>query len=233
MCVNFVPPQPELLDVVLGVLIQLNDTWPTETWKDYAAPIIRADETGRRSGVVATYGMVPRRHIPEGVKVFDTMNARAETIGERRSFSSAWRKTQLCAVPMMCFYEPSHETGKAERYAIGMHDDALFSVAGLWREWGEPDGTIATSFTQITINADEHPLMKRFHRAGDEKRALVVIRPDELDAWLSCRDPEVARSFLRPFPAEEMKARPAPLPPRARKRAADAPAPVQTVMTFD
>jgi hypothetical protein len=59
-------------------------------WKDEAAPIIRA--------VLASHGMVPRRHISQGVKMFDTMNARAETIGELRSLSSAWRKTHLCAV---------------------------------------------------------------------------------------------------------------------------------------
>ncbi|WP_236105859.1 SOS response-associated peptidase [Pandoraea fibrosis] len=42
--------------------------------------------------------MVPRERIPPGVKVFDTMNARAETVGEKRSFSSAWKK-QLCLIP--------------------------------------------------------------------------------------------------------------------------------------
>ena len=76
-------------------------------------------------------------------------------------------------------------------------------------------------------------LMKRFHRPGDEKRALAVIRPDELDAWLTCRDPEVARSFLRPSPAAEMKASLAPLPPRKRKSAADALSPVQAAISFD
>jgi putative SOS response-associated peptidase YedK len=220
MCINFRPPSPELLNTVLGVLVDLykEGDWPAETWKDYAAPIIRAGADGRRVGRLATYGMVPRKCIPPGVKVFDTMNARAESIGEKRSFSSAWRKTQLCAVPMMCFYEPGYESGKAERFGIGMQDDSMFSVAGLWREWAQPDGTLATSFTQLTINADEHPLMRRFHKPGDEKRSLVVIPNEELDDWLACRDPELARSFLRPFPAESMKAWLAPLPPRAKKK---------------
>jgi hypothetical protein len=43
---------------------------------------------------LASYGMVPRRHIPAGVKVFDTMNARAESIAEKRSFAPAWLRTQ-------------------------------------------------------------------------------------------------------------------------------------------
>lgn len=223
MCINFRPPTPELLNTVLGVLIDLyqQESWPAETWKDYAAPIIRSGPQGERIGQVATYGMVPRKFIPPGVKVFDTMNARAESVGEKRSFSSAWRKTQLCAVPMMCFYEPGYESGKAQRFGIGRQDEAMFSVAGLWREWGTPDGALATSFTQLTINADEHPLMKRFHKPGDEKRSLVVIDDAELDDWLNCRDPELARSFLRPFPAGDMKAWLAPLPPRAKKTESD------------
>jgi putative SOS response-associated peptidase YedK len=120
---------------------------------------------------------------------------------------------------MSCFYEPNYESGRAERFGIGMQDDALFYVAGLWREWREADGNIGTSFTQITINADEHPLMKRFHKPGDEKRALVVLPDEDVDAWLACREPEMARSFLRHYPAEQMKAWAAPTAPRVKKAA--------------
>jgi len=212
MCVNYKPPLPEQLDMVLGELIDLyrDWDWARETWKDYEAPIVRAGADGRRELCLASYGMVPRRHIPPGVKVFDTMNARAESIADKRSFAPAWHRTQLCAVPMHCFYEPNYESGRAERFGIGMHDDALFFVAGLWREWREADGQRATSFTQITINADAHPLMRRFHKPDDEKRALVVLAPEDVDPWLQCRHPDLARSFLRPYPAEAMKAWAAP-----------------------
>ena len=225
MCVNYRPPLPEQMDMVLGVLVDLYKDWdwPTETWKDYQAPILRAgaavDGRSARELCLASYGMVPRRHIPAGVKPFDTMNARAESLGERRSFAPAWRRTQLCAVPMTCFYEPNYESGRAERYGIGMQDDAVFFVAGLWREWRETDGGVSASFTQITINADEHPLMRRFHKPDDEKRSLVVLPAEDVDAWLQCRDPELARSFLRHYPAEAMKAWPAPKAPAASKAA--------------
>jgi putative SOS response-associated peptidase YedK len=219
MCVNYRPPLPEQLDMVLGTLVDLyrDLDWPGETWKDYQAPIVRAGARGERTLKLASYGLVPRRQIAPGVKVFDTMNARAESLGEKRSFAPSWRRAQLCAVPMTCFYEPCYESGRAERFGIGMRDDAPFLVAGLWREWAEPNGQVGTSFTQITINADDHPLMRRFHKPDDEKRALVVLRPDDVDAWLQCRDPETARSFLRHYPADAMKAWPAPKeakPPR-------------------
>jgi putative SOS response-associated peptidase YedK len=220
MCVNFRSPAPELLDAVLGVLIDVTEAWPAEAWKDYAAPIVRAGTDGARQGLVASYGMVPRRHIAPGVRPFDTMNARAETVGQLRSFAPAWRATQLCLVPMTCFFEPNYESGKAERWSISVPGQELFAVAGLWRAWQEPDGRLATAFTQITINADSHPLMRRFHKPGDEKRSLVIVPPADWDAWLHCRDPELARSFLRPYPAALMAAQAAPLPPRAPKKAA-------------
>jgi putative SOS response-associated peptidase YedK len=45
----------------------------------------------------------------------------------------------------------------------------------------------------------------------------VVLPPDDVDAWLACRSPELARSFLRDYPAERMKAWAAPAAPRVKK----------------
>ena len=125
-----------MLDAVMGVVINLHDTgfWKTETWKDYGAPIVRRGADGKREGLLASYGMVPRKRIPNGVRPFDTMNARAETVGQLRSFSGAWKRGQLCLVPMTAFYEPNYESGKPVRWGIGMSDQSMFAVAGLWRE---------------------------------------------------------------------------------------------------
>jgi len=108
------------------------------------------------------------------------------------------------------FFEPCYETGKAERWKIGLNqsqDQAPdFAVAGLYKEWEEANGGTSYSFTQITINADHHPLMKRFHKPGDEKRSLVIVHKNDYDDWLSCKNPELARSFLQLYPAELMHA---------------------------
>jgi putative SOS response-associated peptidase YedK len=142
------------------------------------------------------------------------MNARAETVGQLRSYSGAWKKSQLCLVPMQCFYEPNWETGKFERWRIGMADHSDFAVAGIWRDWKEQDGTTSHAFTQLTVNADDHSLMRKFHKPDDEKRSLVIVAPEEYDAWLNCRDPEIARSFLNLYPADKMTASAAPKPPK-------------------
>lgn len=221
MCVNYLPVSRETLVNTFQAPLAAEASWPEEAYQDYLAPLIRHDEHGRREARVGSYGMVPKQHIPQGVKHFATLNARAETVGQLRSYSGAWKRGQLCLLPMEAFYEPNWETGKHVRYRIGMADKSPFAVAGLFRQWQEDNGEVSWSFTQLTVNADAHPLMKRMHRPGDEKRSLVIVPADDYDDWLACRDPETARSFLRLFPAALMEARPEPRP--AARRKSDAP----------
>ncbi len=225
MCVNYLPVSRKTLVNTFHAPPATDASWPDEAYQDYLAPLIRHDEEVQRESLVASYGMVPKQHMPEGVKRFSTLNARAETVGQLRSYSGAWKRGQLCLLPMEAFYEPNWETGKHIRYRIGMADKSPFAVAGLYRQWQEADGQASFSFTQLTVNADVHPLMKRMHRPDDEKRSLVIVPADDYDDWLACRDPEAARSFLRLFPADLMEARPEPKP-AARKKAsaADGPA---------
>ncbi|MEX3969769.1 SOS response-associated peptidase family protein [Paraburkholderia caribensis] len=151
------------------------------------------------------------------MKVFDTMNARSESVDQKRSFSGAWKNLQLCLIPCLTFFEPNVETGKAVRWKIGMADGAPLAIAGLWRQWKEIDGSQSLAFTMLTVNSDEHPLMKRFHKPGDEKRSVVIVPPTKCGDWLSCQSVEEARSFLRLYPVEAMHAEPYPLPARKPK----------------
>jgi hypothetical protein len=38
----------------------------------------------------------------------------------------------------------------------------------------------------MTVNVDDHPFMKRFHKPSDEKRMVVLPDPSEYSKWLSC-----------------------------------------------
>jgi putative SOS response-associated peptidase YedK len=185
-----------------------------EIYKDYPAAIIRRAKDGWSTDA-ATFGMVPKERIPQHVKAYDTMNARAEMIGEKRSFSGAWKNLQLCLVPCESFFELNYETGKSVRWRIRLADEQPTAIAGLWRAWEEPNGVPSFSFTMLTVNADAQPLMSRFHKPDAEKRSVVIIRPDAYQDWLSCRNTDEARSFLQLYPADEMHAESFPLPPRA------------------
>jgi putative SOS response-associated peptidase YedK len=48
--------------------------------------------------------------------------------------------------------------GKAQRWKIELASNEPFGVASLWDTWMDPStGKVLTSFTILTVNADEHP----------------------------------------------------------------------------
>jgi putative SOS response-associated peptidase YedK len=233
VCVNYVPTRrSRYVDHFQTALPQ--GEWPDEANRDYLAPIIRRSAEGGRESMLGTFGMVPRRRIPQHVRDFDTMNARSETIGSKPSFSKSWAASQLCLVPADSVFEPRYPAlpdldvanrdqlikavlkEKSERWAISVADGEPFAVAGIWRAWDEPDGAISHSFTMVTVNADDHVLLRQFHKhlkpdgTPNEKRGVVILRPDQYDDWLSCRDPERARTFLSLLPSWALAVAPAP-----------------------
>jgi putative SOS response-associated peptidase YedK len=192
-----------------------------------AAPAERIVEDG-------IFGLLPHfaSEVAYGRK---TYNARSETVGVLASFRQAWRAGQRCIVPAECFFEPSWESGQCVRWRIGQAGEVPLGIAGIWTSWRHPDGREMATFAMLTVNADAHPLMRRFHRPGEEKRMVVILDPEDYAAWLSCPVAEASRFFrLWPGPLE---ASADPLPPRApsassvragRALKADAPPPRPT-----
>ncbi|CAM3435737.1 conserved hypothetical protein, DUF159 [Cupriavidus taiwanensis LMG 19424] len=209
VCTNFAPATGPMLRDVFGVEPPTG-AWKPEIWPGDPAPIVRADATGRRECLMATFGLVPRSRHVHGAKDFEMMNVRAEYVGDKRGSCSAWHRTQLCVVPALAIYEPCYVAGQGwVRYRIWLPDEPAIGVAGLWRQW--PDGSY--SFAMFTVSAPGHAVMKLMHTPGKEKRSVVMIPRLQWDAWLACRDPELARSFMTLYPAEKMMATPAPLAP--------------------
>lgn len=132
-----------------------------------------------------------------------TYNARTETVAEKPSYRTAWRQRQFCLVPVERFFEPCWETGKAVQWSIHRQDGEPFTVAAIWDRWTErATGEIVVSFSMLTINADGHPIMGRFHRPGDERRSLVVVPPSRWTDWLSAT-PDTVRAMLAEMPVAE------------------------------
>lgn len=222
MCVNYTPTRKDQISTRFEAIDETGLDWRPETWQDYDAPFITHDQLRQRRVQVGKYSMIPKSKMPPGAKRFSTMNARAETIDQLRSFAPAWKQNQRCLIPLHSFFEPNYENGVAERWEIGLKDISDFAVAGLFRAWQEDDGQMSFSFTQITVNADQHPLMRRFHKAGEEKRSLVILPAEDYQSWLECPDPAFAKRLLRLPDAEQMWAKPAPktnkTPPKPRPK---------------
>jgi len=181
-----------------------------DVWPAYSSVFIRrhphadvGDEAvPDRELSVGRFGMIP--HWSKDDKIArHTYNARSETVAEKPSFRDAWRRAQHCIIPVQGFFEPDWRSGKAVPTRITLASGEPMGLAGLWAQWRSPAGETVHSFTMLTINADEHPFMRMFHKPQDEKRSVVILPPERYDDWLQARAGESAE-FLRLWPAEQL-----------------------------
>lgn len=56
----------------------------------------------------------------------------------------------------------------------------------------------------LTVNADDHPFMRNFHKPDDEKRMVVILPEFQYDEWLNSK-PESSFSFMRQYPSELLR----------------------------
>ncbi|GAA6141893.1 SOS response-associated peptidase family protein [Hydrogenophaga sp. 5NK40-0174] len=224
MCTNYTPASASDLMAfdALGAIDLPDQEWPEETFPGYLAPILSLDSAGSVRCELARFGLLPRwcRSREEANRVGrGTYNARSETVAEKPSFRSAWRERQFALVPMRHYYEPCWESGRALRWRIARPDGRPFAVAGLYEHWlDRTTGETVRSFTMLTVNADQHPLMRRMHRPGDEKRMLSMVGATDHERWLTA-SPEEAAQFLQPAPDEPLVGAPAAVAPSAAPEA--------------
>jgi len=157
-----------------------------------------------REALAGMFGLVP--HWSQDTKISKhTYNARSETVAVKPSFRDAWRKSQHCIIPAEAFFEPDWRSGKAVPTRIAKADGEPLGIAGLWSVWKSPKGEWMHSYTMLTINADEHPLMRLFHKPTDEKRMVAILPSQRYQDWLEA-PVEHSMEFMRPFPAESLQA---------------------------
>jgi len=217
MCANYIPSTRRQLEQHFAVAPPDSD-FKAEAFPGYMAPFIRPpgpdSVPGDRACALGMFGIVPAW--AETRLARQTYNARSETAASKPSFRAAYKRGQFCIIPVSTFYEPSYETGRPERHEIGATDGSPLGIAGLWEYKPAADsGLPLLSFSMLTVSADGHPLMQRFHKPDDEKRMVAILAPDHYDDWLHCT-PEQAPSFLTRYPAELLVSRPAPRASRAK-----------------
>lgn len=211
MCSNYRPPSPEVLRSFSRGLPTFG--YDADAYPERVGPFLSNRELG--TWWPGTFGLLP--HWAEPALARRTYNARSESVATKPSFQHAWRVRQLAVVPVQAFFEPCYESGKAIRWRIERADQAPFGLAGIWETRPGPVGADWYSFSMLTINADGHPLMHRFHKAGDEKRSVVVLDDKDWDAWLTAKAEDAVRHFLRPFDADMFRAIADPRPPPAKR----------------
>lgn len=217
MCSNYVPVTRRDRMLSFFGVDRGRDEEPADTWPLGLAPFIRLAQDGSGFERVASdgiFGLLPpfATELAFGRR---TYNARSETVRQLPSFRDAWARGWRCIIPAEAIYEPSWESGQCVRWAIYQEGFIPMGIAGIWRPWRHPDGREVFSFAMLTVNADGHAVMQRFHKPEDEKRMVVILDPRDYGDWLSCSVHEAPR-FLRRWEGL-LGAEAAPLPPRAPK----------------
>lgn len=189
-----------------------DDLGKHDLWPGYTGTFIRrhphadvGDEAvPTREALKGLFGLVPHWSTDTKMPRF-TYNARSETVATKPSFRDAWKHAQHCIIPAEAIFEPDYRSGRPVPARISLADGTPMGIAGLWSRWKSPQGDIVHSYTMLTINATDHPLMRLFHKPGDEKRMVVILPVDRYDDWLQAR-PEQSLAFMRQFPADQMMA---------------------------
>lgn len=114
-------------------------------------------------------------------------------------------------VPVEGFYEPDWRSGRAVPTLLRAADVQPLSLAGLWSSWQAEDGQTIHSFTMLTINAEQHLLMRQFHKPTDEKRMVVVLSAEGEQSWLQDLDRPIV-DFMRPCADGMLEAAPTEAP---------------------
>ncbi|WP_254279099.1 SOS response-associated peptidase [Haloarcula marina] len=155
------------------------------------------------------------------------INARAETLAEKRSFAAAYESRRSsteqseagpdtptagrCLVPADGFYEWVSGDGGKQPYRVALPDDALFAMAGLYERWEPPqrqtglgefgasddDGGQDEVIETFTIVTTEPNASVR----GLHHRMAVILDPDEEETWLT-GDTEAVSDLLDPYDGE-------------------------------
>lgn len=128
------------------------------------------------------------------------INARAETLSEKPSFRSAFRRRR-CLILSDGFYEWRKDpNGKTKTpFYFQLTDSRPFAFAGLWEVWRSPDGSEISSCTIITVPPNQ--LVEQVHN-----RMPAILPDDAYGLWLDPeeQEPRALEALLRPYPAEEM-----------------------------
>ena len=163
-----------------------------------------------RTLVSASFGLVPHwvKSASDGrLRALKLVNAKIDNLTTGTAFRDAWLAGQRCIVPLQAFQVDDLRPGKPVPTRITRVDNHPMGAAGVWARWVGEDGEIIVSYALITINANAHALMNRYGHAGNDKAMPAILNEGAYDAWLNAKVNK-AKEFLRPYPAEKLRANP-------------------------
>ena len=133
---------------------------------------------------------------------YKLLNARSETVADKPSFRSAF-KQRGAASSASGFYEWQKLNAKRKQpHFIRPRDGGLFSFAGLWERWNDPQGQPVETCSILTTEANE--LMRPLH-----DRMPVIVDPASDGLWLDPQTPvDALHALFVPAPSAGLEAYP-------------------------
>lgn len=129
-----------------------------------------------------------------------TFNARSETLADKPSFRSSLNRKR-CLVLANGFYEWQTADKNKIPYYIGLIQQPVFAMAGLFDQWSNREtGEVLNTFTVITTRAN--PMMEVIHNTM--KRMPVILSAENEQRWLDISTEPVISGIFEPFPEELM-----------------------------
>lgn len=142
------------------------------------------DRDGERTLDTMRWGFVPFWADQVG-KGPQPINARVETIDDKRMFSSSFRKRRLL-LPADGFYEWQERDGSTKKQPWFIHDpdDQPLAFAGIWTTWSDEDAGESVESTCILTRDAAGRMADLHHR-------MPVVLPENLWAtWLEATEKE-------------------------------------------
>lgn len=128
------------------------------------------------------------------------INARAETLEDKPSFSESFR-SRRCLIPADGFFEWKRKGREKHPYYIHSTDEGPTMFAGIWDTWRNR-GEAITSCAIITTEANE--LVAELHN-----RMPAILPAEFQQAWLNPKTHRIdLLKMLAPYPSPEMKMHP-------------------------
>jgi putative SOS response-associated peptidase YedK len=180
---------------------------------------VRMDaEKGEREAAMLRWGLIPSwsKEAQEGLPDMGgppMINARGETIAEKPSFRSAFRRRR-CLIPADGFYEwqksagsTGLKSGRKQPYYIHYRDDRPFAFAGLWETWRAKDAAAkdaakgAESAGALTLESCTIVTTSATKAlAAIHDRMPVILEPADYALWLdpAVQDPAAVQQLVAP-----------------------------------
>jgi putative SOS response-associated peptidase YedK len=205
MCTRYIAPDQAEIERAWHIGRHNQPTWARVLFPRALGPFLRTGESGGLDLIVGTWGLIPSWSKTPILK-YSTNNCRSEEAAAKPTFRDAWRKGQRCIIPAVSFDEPCWETGKNVWWRFHRVDGFPWALAGLWNTWVDRStGEVVESYTMLTVNADDHPIMNRMHKPDSklsadqqDKRSVVAIEQGEVERWLRGRVEEVGVLLAAP-----------------------------------